>query len=363
MIATGHRVALRRAAPHDAALAHQWLAQSDLTAHWLGPPWFAERQVPGREQFEAQYAVHYFNGRRPFEGRVLMLRSAAIDLGVLAWHRVDLMRDLVELEIWLAGSEFSRKGIAAEALDLACDWLQANFGVNRFLLRPSRRNVRALRCARRAGFRETDFEAADVADRLGLRPSPYRDAVLLFRILPLAKALAPAHAGDLDIFIDSEFSSLESPVLLSVGAVSADGQTFYAEIEPERAPAYSQFVVDTVLPLMEQGAIAREAAAHNFVHWMRRCAAGRTVRLISDSGYDRWALGELLDSEDLPERVRWRRAPVAYAELDRLADELRLRRHHALDDALALRRAVLGEIEFKLAGGQDGQAVAPGLAV
>ena len=31
---------------------------------------------------------------------------------------------------------------------LACTWLQSSYGVNRFLLRPSRRNVRALRNGR-----------------------------------------------------------------------------------------------------------------------------------------------------------------------------------------------------------------------
>ena len=33
--------------------------------------------------------------------------------------------------------------------------------------------------------------------------------------------------------------------------------------------------------------------------------------------------------------------PIAYEELDRYAAELGLRRHHALDDARALREAIL----------------------
>src|SRR5207245_10216214 len=108
------------------------------------------------------------------------------------------------------------------------------YGVNRCLLRPSRRNVRALRCARRAGFRETDFEPADILGRLGLDPSPYRDPALLFRILPVTARLPVARETELWVFIDSEFSSLEAPALLSFGAVTADERTFYAELEQDR---------------------------------------------------------------------------------------------------------------------------------
>jgi len=362
-IASGPKVVLRRALPQDIARAYHWLAGSDLTPCSLGPPWFDERPIPTVEQFLTQFRPSYFSGTAPFDGRALIVRSAATDLGVLAWHRVDLMRDLVELDIWLAGDEYCRQGIAAEALELACTWLQASYGANRFLLRPSRRNVRALRCARRAGFRETDFEPSDVSGRLGLVASPYRDPVLLFRILPVTWMLAAAPQSDLWVFIDSEFSSLEAPILLSFGAATSDGRTFYAELEHDRHIVCSSFVEQTVLPLMQNSPAPRQRVAEQFVSWLRECADARPVLLISDSGFDRWALAELLDAEDAPEGVSWQRAPVAYSELDRLSDELRLRRHHALDDALALRCAVLGESACELVRSQNPQAVATGLAI
>ncbi|HEY4038495.1 MAG TPA: GNAT family N-acetyltransferase [Burkholderiaceae bacterium] len=362
-IASGNKVALRRALPVDIGRAHRWLTSSDLTASSMGAPWFPERPVPTLEQFLIRFPQHYFDGTRPFDGRALMLGSPTHDAGILAWRRVDLMRDLVEIDIWLAGTEFSKQGLATEALELACDWLQASYGANRFLLRPSRRNVRALRCARRSGFRETDFDASDVMGRLGLDASPYRDAAMLFRILPVTWMLPVSSERELWVFIDSEFSSLEAPVLLSLGAVTADGQTFYAEIEHDRPIAYSAFVERSVLPLMENSPIARADACAQFLQWLREQADGRPVRLISDSGYDRWAIGELLRAEDPPEGALWQRAPVAYSELDRLSEELRLRRHHALDDAVALRYAVLGEPVSRLAKPNGQRRVAPRLAI
>jgi len=348
-ITSGQKVALRRALPQDVARAHRWLTASSLTSSSMGAPWFAERPIPTIEQFLDRFPRHCFDGTRPFDGRALVLSSGAVDLGILAWRRIDLMRDLVELDIWLAGVEFCRQGIAAEALDLACAWLQTSYGANRFLLRPSRRNVRALRCARRAGFRETDFELAEVLGRLGLDASPYRDAAMLFRILPISGMLLPSREHELWVFIDSEFSSLEEPTLLSFGAVTHEGRTFYTELKHERPIACSAFVEQSVLPLMQNLATPRAEAGRQFLRWLQALADGRAVRLISDSGFDRWALGELLGSEDPPERAVWQRAPVAYSELDRLSEELRLRRHHALDDAVALRCAVLGESACALA--------------
>jgi RimJ/RimL family protein N-acetyltransferase len=347
-ITSGQKVALRRALAHDMVRAHRWLAASDLTATSMGAPWFAERPIPTFEQFLIRCPQHYFDGTRPYDGRALVMSSAANDVGIVVWRRVDLMRDLVELDIWLAGAEFCGHGIATEALELVCSWLQASYGANRFLLRPSRRNVRALRCARRAGFRETDFEPADILGRLGLDASPYRDAVALFRVLPVTWMLPVSREHELWVFIDSEFSSLEAPALLSFGAATTDGHTFYTELEHDRPLAYSAFVERSVLPLLENSPTRRADAARQFLQWLHALADGRTVRLVSDSGFDRWALGELLGTEDAPEGAIWQRAPVAYSELDRLSEELRLRRHHALDDALALRCAVLGESAVKL---------------
>jgi hypothetical protein len=175
--------------------------------------------------------------------------------------------------------------------------------------------------------------------------------------------MAPvARPGGPCVFVDTEFSSLEAPALLSVGAVTADGHTFYAELEQDRPVACSSFVQQSVLPLMDNSPQPRERAAGGFTAWLREMADGQPVRLISDSPFDRWALGELLRVEDLPDWMVWQRAPVAYSELDRLSEELRMRRHHALDDALVLRRAVLGDAVREVAPGDGRPADAPRLA-
>jgi RimJ/RimL family protein N-acetyltransferase len=360
--ASGQRVTLRRAVASDRPHAFRWLTDSDLTPRMFGAPLFGDCPVPGSAGFRDRFCARYFDGSRPYEGRGAVIGAAGGDVGFLAWHRIDLLRDVVELDVWLAAARHCGQGIASEAIDLACLWLQGEYGVNRFVMRPSRRNLHALRALRRAGFRETDLDPAAVERDLALPPAGYRDACLLFRILPLPLAMPVEGHGRTLVFVDSEFTDLAEPALISLGAVTESGATFYAELDGWEAASCSPFVRAVVLPLLGESPQARPAAAAGFGSWLEQVGGHHPPLIVSDSGFDRWALAELFGDENLPHGARWQRVPIAYEELDRVAQEMQLRRHHALDDALALRRAVLGEkpVERALerARRQDREAVA-----
>lgn len=339
-ITTGARVTIRRARLADRPRVHEWLVQSDLSDNVFGPL-FPERAVPTLEQFASDYVNSYFDGTRPYSGRMFIIALGADEVGCMSHGPIDLLNDVVELDIWLSERKLAGRGIGSEALVLLADWLQANYGVNRFLVRPSRRNVRALRAMRRAGFRETDLPAAEVIEKLQLPRGDYADEVLLFRILPVPSATLRRDAQRIYVFLDSEFTSLSRPELISIGAVSTDATAFYAEVRGWNPQRTSEFVRQVVLPLLDGDSVPPAMAAEAFAAWLDERAGRAPTTLISDSGFDRWAIAELLGSEELPEGVEWRRVAVAYDELDQAAQALRLRRHHALDDARALRHLLL----------------------
>jgi diamine N-acetyltransferase len=339
-IASGTRVAIRRARLQDRPRIHEWLVHSDLTPNVFGPL-FPERPLMTLEEFASRYANSYFDGTRPYAGRAFVLSVQGEEIGCIAHGPIDLLNDVVELDVWLSEKKLAGRGMGSEALVLLADWLQATYGVNRFLVRPSRRNVRALRAMRRAGFRETDLPAAEVIAKLHLPAGEYVDEVLLFRILPVPAATLKADPRRTYVFFDSEFTRLEKPELISIGAVATDATAFYAELRgwsPERC---SEFVRQVVMPLLDGDAVAHEVAAESFLAWLDERAGRAPTTIISDSGFDRWALAELLGSEDLPAGVEWRRVAISYEEVDNAARNLGLRRHHALDDARALRHLVL----------------------
>ena len=153
------------------------------------------------------------------------------EIGCISHGAIDVLNDVVELDIWLAERRVAGHGYGSESLVVLCDWLQMNYGVNRFLARPSRRNVKALRAMRRAGFRETDLPAQEVAAKLSLPAGNYADELLLFRILPVPSVVFRPDPSETYVFIDSEFTDLTAPQLISVGAVATDSTAFYAELE------------------------------------------------------------------------------------------------------------------------------------
>jgi diamine N-acetyltransferase len=340
----GTKVTLRRARDTDRARIYEWHIGSDLTANLMGPPMFPDRPIPSPEQFSHSYPRHFYEGTRPYAGRMYVITAEGEEIGCISHGAIDVLNDVVELDIWLAERRVAGHGYGSESLVVLCDWLQVNYGVNRFLARPSRRNVKALRAMRRAGFRETDLPAQEVAAKLSLPAGHYADELLLFRILPVPSAVFRPDPSETYVFIDSEFTDLTAPQLISVGAVATDSTAFYAELEGWDPARASPFVHDTVIPLLDGDAVPKAMGAEALTEWLLERARKMPTTIISDSGFDRWALSELFGSEQLPPNVQWRRVPIAYEALDEATQRLNLRRHHALDDARALRHLVLEAI-------------------
>ena len=343
IVATGSKVSLRHAEAADRERAYAWYAHSDLTPSFLGPPLYPDHPVPEYETFCDDYLPFFFDGTRPFDGRALIIQEGGADVGFLSHGPINLLHDVVEIELWFAARAQCGNGRGAEALTLTCAWMQSTYGIDRFLLRPSRRNVHALRAIRRAGFRETDLAAAQVIKQMQLPPGEYADEVLLFRALPPPPARLRTERDHIYVFIDSEFTSLAEPRLISLGAVATDGANFYCELSDWPRASCSQFVRESVLPLLDGDTIPHPVAAESFSRWLGERSEHAPVTLISDSGFDRWALADLLGREDLPAGCEWLRVPIHYEQMDATVEGLGLRRHHALDDARALRHTILEE--------------------
>lgn len=342
MIAASHeKIALRRAVPDDRMRIYHWIARNDLWLTMTGNAPVYEPRIPTFDEFRARYDDNCFTGRQPFLGRVLIIGNGEEDVGFVAFRGVDLVANVVELDAWLAARRFQRRGYGSAAIALACGWLQREFGVDRFVLRPSRRNVHALRAARRAGFREINMDTRQLIEKLRLPPGEDADEVVLLHAPsppPATLVLDPARTY---VFLDTEFTCLDRPALISVGAVATDANAFYCELQGWPAGDASEFVRRTVLPLLDGDAVPLWIAREAFVKWLAQRTATKPVTIVSDSGFDRRTLIDLLGAEDLPENVAWQRVPVAYEHLDAVVAALGLRRHHALDDARALRHTLL----------------------
>ena len=135
--------------------------------------------------------------------------------------------------------------------------------------------------------------------------------------------------GMTTVFFDTEFSALDYPELISLGAITEDGSSeFYAEISPlpERC---SDFVHKRVLPLLTGPAYPHDELAWRFLQWLD--GIGTDICMVSDASMDRDLLEELYERHPILQPGEWRRI------WEYRPGTCGFGVHHALEDARELR--------------------------
>lgn len=155
------------------------------------------------------------------------------------------------------------------------------------------------------------------------------------------------------VFFDTEFTTAglgEQPFLISIGCVAEDGQEFYAELtDTWHRGLCSQFVVSTVLPLLEGGScrMSEKVLAIRLNEWIQGLGDGE-VTMRSDA--PRWDWPWVADLFQFygrwPTNLRRKCGTIYFeehGEQDRFNAGLELfwkgniaRQHHALVDARSL---------------------------
>lgn len=143
------------------------------------------------------------------------------------------------------------------------------------------------------------------------------------------------------LFIDTEFTSLQAPDLISVGLVGEDGREYYAERSDFPLAACTPFVVAEVLPLLGPESARRPFGAiqHELRAWLAPYRSGEAIVCCDD--HRDWTLFCELMGDSVPPWVRVERIASRLDERVLVEYFARpgVRRHHALDDARGNRLA------------------------
>lgn len=148
----------------------------------------------------------------------------------------------------------------------------------------------------------------------------------------------------MDVYLDTEFTDLLNPDLISLGMVAANGETLYLEIDDTWTRAdCSQFVRDVVLPLLGGGkhACGVAEADERTRAFLERVADEQGVTLFCDSQLDLVMLRKLWGEVGKPAVVTGAMVITLGMQQEMAREdayEQGLRRHHALDDSIALMR-------------------------
>lgn len=158
------------------------------------------------------------------------------------------------------------------------------------------------------------------------------------------------------IFFDCEFTKLQMPLdpvpadLISIGCISECGKKFYAENADYKIADCSDFVLDTVLPLLEGadnlmpfGIIAKQLRVYIE-------SFDDEVELWSDAPFFDWQhVKKLFDNYGWPTNLKRTEGLLIFPSISQQqrfestvedafnSVKLQLRRHYALDDAIANR--------------------------
>lgn len=157
------------------------------------------------------------------------------------------------------------------------------------------------------------------------------------------------------VFLDTEFTSLTEPYLVSAALVDTCGRELYVEALGVTPAICSPFVCDHVLPLLDGPALPPVEIARRFSAYLERyTASGAFLSESPDGGpqvvffCDAPRYDIELIKPFLPANLRWvMEVPSFSSEAQETAFRTEreaafsggLRRHHALDDARALRLA------------------------
>lgn len=132
---------------------------------------------------------------------------------------------------------------------------------------------------------------------------------------------------DTYIYFDTEFTSFESPQLLSLGAVASNLTEFYSEIDQIPENICSDFVISNVINKFTGPSFPLEIITSNFIQWLS--SFNSNIILLSDSYYDRDLINSLC-GYPIPInngfKCRWMPLPHI----------ITTNSHHALEDAWGL---------------------------
>jgi RimJ/RimL family protein N-acetyltransferase len=181
-IISGALVMLRSAQESDRRAIYEWLAASDITPSMMGPPLFPDTPPPTWEQFCDDYGPQFFDGSTPEREGSYVVEVGGEALGQVNYQTTGSGQGTAELDIWLRSEADCGHGYGPDALTALARHLRDTIGAHEFVIRPSRRNPRAVRAYQKAGFALVPMTQKRQADRYG--PGDYSDTVVLRMRLP-----------------------------------------------------------------------------------------------------------------------------------------------------------------------------------
>jgi len=149
-------VSIRHANLDEKYKTYEWLCLSDTASLHMGEPNYPESPIPDWEQFLEDFEDFYYQQEDQGLGSVLIISKDDDEIGCLCYACFHLTPKAAELDIWLNKLEHCGKGYGTSALRKLVEYLKLEKGIEKFIIRPSEKNTRAIRAYEKIGFKRVD---------------------------------------------------------------------------------------------------------------------------------------------------------------------------------------------------------------
>lgn len=110
----------------------------------MGPRQFPDHPIPTWQEFCADYTNRFFDPEGDGFGRLFVIRAEQRKIGCISYDGLDNWRGIAELDIWIGSSADCGRGWGSQAIRELSSQLLRHPAVEFLIMRPSRRNARAI---------------------------------------------------------------------------------------------------------------------------------------------------------------------------------------------------------------------------
>ena len=145
----------------DRQSVYDWCFHCETTKSHSGPPDYPNVCIPSFEEFFDDYADYFFTGSNPDKGRGFIIIHGKDLVGFISYCSFHLKPHKSELDIWMNSETNCGKGFGSDAISSLADYLVQTLGIREFIMRPSKKNYRAISAYTKAGFKESTMPPDD----------------------------------------------------------------------------------------------------------------------------------------------------------------------------------------------------------
>lgn len=159
-------ISLKHATLEDKRKSYEWLCLSDAVSSHMGAPDYPENPILTWDEFEEAFEDFYYIEEQKESGAIMIIKDGDEEIGCLCYACFHLQPERAELDIWLKSESVCGKGYGYKALKELIEYLRSTLNIKKFIIRPSEKNIRAVRSYEKAGFTRVTDKAATIKEYL-----------------------------------------------------------------------------------------------------------------------------------------------------------------------------------------------------